>query len=91
MDCNEINKPCSKTATITMTGDAKCRMEMVTTADTVTGDCMVARDTAALHTKQVGRYHSMGTHKRSPDGAPTGTWTPSTDKGMGRETLTPIK
>ncbi len=86
---DELRKPYSGTARITMTGNAKCRIEMETVTGTVTGDCMVTQDMVAVHAELQGGYHSMGIYKRAADGVLTGTWTHSAYKGTGTETLTP--
>ena len=85
-----INKPYSTTVKITMTGEAKCQIQMATFSTTVTGDCMVTKDTVAVHARLDAGQHSMGIYRRGADGVLTGTWTHSAYKGTGRETLTPV-
>ena len=66
-----INKPYSTTATITMTGDAKCRVELAMFSSSVVGDCMVTGAIVAVHTELEGGHHSMGIYTRGADGVLT--------------------
>jgi hypothetical protein len=86
-----LNKPYAGTATITMTGDAKCAIVMSTLAGVVAGHCMVTERSVAAFARLTDDLHTMAIYVRGAEGVLSGIWVESAYKGTGSETLTPVR